>query len=64
MADGSKKIVFWNYGAERLTGYLGLEMLGRPYREDLVVYTGEDKGSLSSGGCLLVEQILLSRDGC
>jgi PAS domain S-box-containing protein/diguanylate cyclase (GGDEF)-like protein len=55
LVDHDRKIIFWNYGAERLTGYLGLEMLGRPYREDLVVYTGEDSGSLPSGGCLLVE---------
>src|SRR5215471_18950302 len=55
LVDCDRKIVFWNHGAERLTGYLGLEMLGRYYKEDLVVYAGEDHGPLRSGACLLFE---------
>ena len=55
LVDGNHKIVFWNYGAERLTGYRGLEMVGRPYREDLVVYCGEDNPALPPGSCLLLE---------
>ena len=60
IVDCDKKVVFWNQSAERLTGFLALEMLGRPYREDLVVSCGEGKSAPSGSACLLSEAI---RDG-
>jgi PAS domain-containing protein len=35
--DRDKRIVYWNHGAEQVTGYLRQEVLGREYRGDLVV---------------------------
>jgi len=32
-----RKIVYWNHGAEQITGYLEQEVLGRVLREDLLV---------------------------
>jgi len=56
MVDCEKKVVFWNHGAERLTGFLALEMLGRPHREDLVVGGCDDKQTpLSQSSSLLGE---------
>jgi PAS domain S-box-containing protein len=60
LVDCEKKIVFWNHGAERLSGYLGLEMLGRPYPEDLVVHCDAQRGGHALDRCLLSE---VMRDG-
>jgi PAS domain S-box-containing protein/diguanylate cyclase (GGDEF)-like protein len=58
LVDTDKKVVFWNHGAERLTGFLALEMLGRPYREDLVVSnSSEDANAPHRGGCMLAEAL-------
>jgi diguanylate cyclase (GGDEF)-like protein/PAS domain S-box-containing protein len=35
--DRNRKVVYWNHGAEQITGYLRQEVLGREYRSDLVV---------------------------
>jgi PAS domain S-box-containing protein len=36
-----RKVVYWNHGAEQITGYLRQEVLGREYRKDLVVENEE-----------------------
>jgi PAS domain S-box-containing protein len=35
--DVHQRIVYWNYGAEKVTGFLSQEMLGRPCGSNLVV---------------------------
>src|SRR5215468_6895087 len=35
--DTNQKIVYWNYGAEKITGYLRQEMLGRYCSGNLMV---------------------------
>jgi PAS domain S-box-containing protein/diguanylate cyclase (GGDEF)-like protein len=36
LVDVERKIVFWNEGAERITGYLRQEVVGRVFRENLL----------------------------
>jgi len=40
MVDLQGKIIYWNAAAEALTGYLRQDVLGRPYRGDLLVQCG------------------------
>lgn len=60
MVDRDQKISFWNDGAERITGYLRQDVLGRFCGEILLVKFPEDKGALGERSCLLVAAI---RDG-
>lgn len=39
--DGNQRVVYWNHGAEQVTGYLRQEVLGREYRADLLVENEE-----------------------
>lgn len=48
LVDRERKIVFWNQGAERITGYMRHEVVGRLCREDLLAYC-DDTGSLLQG---------------
>lgn len=48
LVDRERKIVFWNQGAERITGYMRHEVIGRLCREDLLAYC-DDAGSLLQG---------------
>ena len=40
--DRNKKIAFWNDGAERITGYLRQDVVGRACRDDILVQCTED----------------------
>lgn len=54
LVDRELKIVFWNQGAERITGYMRHEVVGRLCREDLLSYC-DDAGSILHGAtCPLV----------
>src|SRR5690242_14545897 len=35
VVDGKKRVVYWNHGAEKITGLLVQEMLGRPCASNL-----------------------------
>ena len=48
-----KKVVYWNYGAEQVTGYLEQEVLGRELREDLLVESDEHNLLLCVHACPL-----------
>jgi diguanylate cyclase (GGDEF)-like protein/PAS domain S-box-containing protein len=60
IVDCDKKVAFWNHSAERLTGFLALDTLGRPYRDDLIVTCSDGKSAPSGSECLLGEAL---RDG-
>ncbi len=53
MVDREHKIVFWNEGAERITGYMRHEVVGRVCREDLLAYCDDAGSVLSGANCAL-----------
>jgi diguanylate cyclase (GGDEF)-like protein/PAS domain S-box-containing protein len=54
------KILFWNYGAERITGHLRQDVVGHLCREDFLS-NAEGDGKEISGGAAALEAVL--RDG-
>jgi PAS domain S-box-containing protein len=48
LVDRERKIIFWNQGAERITGYMRHEVLGRLFGEELLAYC-DDAGSILQG---------------
>jgi two-component system, cell cycle response regulator len=48
MADRSGKILFWNQGAERLTGHKQHEVVGRSCRDNILVHCN-DQGCVACG---------------
>jgi len=58
LVDRERKIVFWNQGAERITGYMRHEVVGRFCREDLLAYC-DDAGSILQGATCPLEGALL-----
>ncbi len=60
VVDHDRKIRFWNEGAERITGYLRQDVLGRFCGEILLVKFHENKVALCEQSCPLVAAM---RDG-
>jgi PAS domain S-box-containing protein/diguanylate cyclase (GGDEF)-like protein len=56
LADRERRIFFWNDGAERITGYLRHDVIGRFCREDILVHDGE-KDAASQVRALLAETL-------
>jgi len=49
-----RRILFWNRAAERITGYLAQEVIGRSCRDDVLVHCGAlGTPVCSTNGCLL-----------
>jgi len=74
LVDLNRRILLWNDGAERITGYLRQEVVGRCCADNLLMHCDERKNVLCGGGCPLVETMhdgrpreadvfLLHRDG-
>lgn len=55
LVDRERKILFWNSGAEKITGYLRQEVLGRHCRQSLVVHYNELGHALDDDECMLTE---------
>ena len=53
LVDRDGTIVFWNDGAERITGYLREDVVGRCCRDKLLVHDGECSSGLCSPSCPL-----------
>jgi diguanylate cyclase (GGDEF)-like protein/PAS domain S-box-containing protein len=51
LVDRSRKILFWNDGAERITGYLRHEVLGRHCKENILLHCDENECSLCGNAC-------------
>ena len=51
IVDRERKIVFWNDGAEEISGYPRQEVLGRPCREGLLVHFDENNAELRDHAC-------------
>ena len=60
VVDRERRILFWNEGAEKITGYLRQSVVGRLCREDILIHCDDDSGKLSSGLCPLTRAL---RDG-
>jgi diguanylate cyclase (GGDEF)-like protein/PAS domain S-box-containing protein len=60
VVDRDRKISFWNDGAERITGYLRQEVLGRFCGDILLIKSSQKKPALCERSCPLVAAM---RDG-
>ena len=58
--DQNKKVTFWNKGAERLTGYRSIDVLGRNSSDRILVHINEDGISVCEDDCPAEQTI---RDG-
>jgi PAS domain S-box-containing protein len=53
VVDTGRRIVFWNGSAERITGYLRHEVIGRSCRDDLLMHCDQSFRVLCGDGCPL-----------
>jgi PAS domain S-box-containing protein/diguanylate cyclase (GGDEF)-like protein len=60
LVDQHRKIVYWNRGAERISGYLRQAVTGRFCRDDILVHSDENEAVLCRSDCVLVSCM---RDG-
>ena len=60
LVDRERRIVLWNAGAERITGYLRQDVLGRCCRDDMLVHCDEKNNIVCGTGCPLTGTM---RDG-
>jgi PAS domain S-box-containing protein len=74
VVDRDRRILLWNSGAEKLTGYLRQDVLGRQCRDDLLIHCDENQACLCGAACPLqqtmhdghprsAEVFLLHKDG-
>lgn len=61
VVDRERKIVFWNEGAERISGYLRQEVVGRACRSDILVHCDEAGRVLCTLACPVAETLLDGR---
>jgi diguanylate cyclase (GGDEF)-like protein/PAS domain S-box-containing protein len=52
LVDRNQKILFWNDGAERITGYLRQDVVGRLCRDNLLVKSGPTTGAQDAADVL------------
>jgi len=55
--DGTRKILYWNAAAERLTGYLASEVVGRHCHDNLMRHVNDRGEALCTDGCPLAETL-------
>lgn len=60
LVDRDRRIVFWNDGAQRITGYLSHDVLGRCCRDTLLDHCDSEGNLLCATACPLTETM---RDG-
>ncbi|MBN1333774.1 MAG: diguanylate cyclase [Synergistales bacterium] len=53
MVDLDRKILFWNSGAERITGYTAEEVTGRRCSDNILIHVNEKGINLCTNGCPL-----------
>jgi PAS domain S-box-containing protein/diguanylate cyclase (GGDEF)-like protein len=53
VVDRERKILFWNEGAEQITGYRGQEVIGRHCQDNLLMHCNESYQLLCGGNCPL-----------
>ena len=60
LVDRNRKILFWNHGAEQISGFLAQEVLGRCCQDNLLGHCNADDSSACGSHCPLAETM---RDG-
>src|SRR6201996_7515146 len=55
--DRTRKIVFWNSGAERITGFLSQEVVGRCCRDEILMHCDHKEMVVCATGCPLAEAL-------
>jgi len=60
LVDRHRKIVYWNQGAERISGYLRQDVTGRFCRDNILVHSDEHEAVLCGAACPLADCM---RDG-
>jgi diguanylate cyclase (GGDEF)-like protein/PAS domain S-box-containing protein len=55
LTDRKRQIAFWNTGAERITGYLGQEVIGRLCHDNLLMHCDENQVALCGCACPLAQ---------
>jgi diguanylate cyclase (GGDEF)-like protein/PAS domain S-box-containing protein len=60
IVDRARKIHYWNRGAERITGFLAQDVVGRFCRDNILVHCDDQHAHLCGEECLLSEAM---RDG-
>src|SRR5271157_5282737 len=60
LVDRDRRIFLWNDGAEKITGHLRQDVLGRACQDDLLMHCYANNTALCVSGCPLVETM---RDG-
>lgn len=55
VVDRERRVVLWNEGAERISGYLRQEVMGRRCQDDLLVHCDENNTILCGAACPLLE---------
>jgi diguanylate cyclase (GGDEF)-like protein/PAS domain S-box-containing protein len=53
LVDPDRKIILWNAGAERMTGYLRHEVVGRHCRDDILVHSDHQGHGACTSSCPL-----------
>lgn len=60
VVDRDRSILFWNAGAERISGYLRHQVIGRKCGESILAHCDQANRPLCGGGCPLYDTV---RDG-
>jgi PAS domain S-box-containing protein len=53
VVDRERRILYWNHGAEQITGYLAQEVTGRACQSDLLMHCDAEGNVLCGSGCPL-----------
>jgi diguanylate cyclase (GGDEF)-like protein/PAS domain S-box-containing protein len=53
LVDRSRRIIYWNKAAERITGFSAVEVLGRPCADNILIHVDAEGTSLCAGACPL-----------
>jgi diguanylate cyclase (GGDEF)-like protein/PAS domain S-box-containing protein len=61
LVDRNRQIAFWNAGAERITGYLGQEVIGHLCHDNLLMHCDENQAALCGEACPLAHTMLDGR---
>jgi diguanylate cyclase (GGDEF)-like protein/PAS domain S-box-containing protein len=61
LTDRNRQITFWNATAERLTGYLGQEVIGHFCHDNILMHCDEDQMALCDAACPLSRSMQAGR---
>ncbi len=62
LTDRKRQIAFWNASAERITGYLGQEVIGHFCHDNLLMHCDENQVAMCGCACPLAQTVQDGRD--